>query len=82
MLQDYRMTKLTFGVNTSSFIANISVKRNARDHAMEYPLASKVVEESFYVDDGLTGADSVKEAVKLVATPATESIWQGRFSPS
>lgn len=28
-------------------------------------LASKVVDESFYVDDSLTGADSVEEAVKL-----------------
>ena len=49
------MTRLTFGVNASSFIANISVKQNARDHALEYPLASKVVDNSFYVDDGLTG---------------------------
>ena len=65
VLQDYRMTRLTFGVNTSSFIANMSVKQNARDYALEYPLASKVVDESFYVDDGLTGADSVEEAEKL-----------------
>ena len=64
-LQDYRMTRLTFGVNASSFIANMAVKRNARDHAIDHPLASKVVDESFYVDDGLTGADSVEGAVKL-----------------
>ena len=64
-LQDYRMTRLTFGVHASSFIANMADKRNARDHAMDYPLASKVVDESFYVDDGLTGADSVEGAVKL-----------------
>ena len=64
-LQDYRMTRLTFGVNASSFIANMSVKQNARDHALKYPLASKVVDNSFYVDDGLTGADSVEEAVRL-----------------
>ena len=48
-LQDYRMTRLTFGVNASSFIANMSVKQNARDHALKYPLASKVVDNSFYV---------------------------------
>ena len=41
------------------------VKQNAIDHASKYPLAKKVVDESFYVDDGLTGADTVDEAVKL-----------------
>ena len=30
-----------------------------------YPLAYKAVCDSFYVDDGLTGADSVTEAMKL-----------------
>lgn len=64
-LQDYRMTRITFGVNASPFIANMCLKQNAKDYAMEYPLASRVVESSFYVDDGLTGADSVKQAVKL-----------------
>ena len=64
-LKDYRMTRLTFGVNASSFVANMSVKQNARAYALKFPLAAKVVDDSFYVDDGLTGADSVEGAVKL-----------------
>ena len=32
---------------------------------MEYPLAAESVNTSFYVDDGLTGADSVQEAIEL-----------------
>ena len=64
-LRDYRMTRVTFGVSASSFAANMSVHQNAIDLASEYPLAAKTVEESFYVDDGLTGADSVDEAIKL-----------------
>ncbi len=43
----------------------MSVKQNALDHADEYPLAVKAVEESFYVDDALTGANSREEAVQL-----------------
>ena len=35
------------------------------DCATTYPVAAKVVEEDFYVDDGLTGADSIKEAIDL-----------------
>ena len=64
-LQDYHMTRVTFGVSASSFVANMSVKQNAADFALQYPLAVKAVTESFYVDDGLAGADSVEEAIEL-----------------
>ena len=65
MLQDYRMTRVTFGVSASSFAANMAIKENATDLAHKYPLAAKAVDNSFYVDDGLTGADSTEEAIKL-----------------
>lgn len=64
-LKDYRMTRVTFGVSASSFAANMCVKQNAMDFATKYPLAAKAVEESFYVNDCLTGADSVEMAMKL-----------------
>ena len=64
-LKDYRMTRVTFGVSASSFAANMSVKRNAMDHALEFPKAANVVETAFYVDDCLTGANSVEEAIDL-----------------
>ncbi len=36
------------------------------DHATdEFPLAANVVDTSFYVDDCLTGANSIQEAVEL-----------------
>ena len=62
-LRDYRMTRVTFGVSSSSFIANMCVKRNAADFAHKYPLASKIVDDSFYVDDCLSGADSAEEGI-------------------
>ena len=64
-LTDYRMTRVTFGVSASSFAANMSLKQNAIDHAGEFPLAVKAVHESFYVDDCLTGAESISEATEL-----------------
>ena len=64
-LQDYRMTRVTFGVSASSFAANMSLKQNALDFAIDYPQAAKVVEDSFYVDDGLTGANSIQDAIEL-----------------
>jgi hypothetical protein len=40
----------------------MSVKQNAIDFALEYPQA---VNADFSVDDDLTGADSIEEAIEL-----------------
>lgn len=64
-VQDYRMTRATFGVSASSFAANMAVKQNTISLAHKYPLAAKAVDDAFYVDDGLTRADSVEEAITL-----------------
>ena len=61
-LQDYRMTRCTFGVSASSFAA---VRQNAVQLALKFPQVLRVVTNSFYVDDGLTGANTVPEAVSL-----------------
>ena len=59
------MTRATFGVSASCFAANMAVKQNALDFAEEFPLAAKVVRDSFYVDDGLAGAEDVVSAITL-----------------
>ena len=64
-LKDYRMTRVTFGVASSSFAVNMSVKQKAVNHASKFPLAAAAVCTSFYVDDGLIGADSLGEAIEL-----------------
>jgi hypothetical protein len=56
---------VTVGVAASSYAVNMAVKQNAADHAVEFPAAAKAVDESFYMDDGLAGADLVKEAIDL-----------------
>ena len=65
VLKDYRMTRVIFGVSPSAFLANMALKQNALDNAEEFPVASKAVQECFYVDDCLSGADSIQEATKL-----------------
>ena len=42
-----------------------SVLQNALDQSLKYPRVVTVVKESFYVDDDLTGANTVKEAIQL-----------------
>ncbi|XP_011405534.1 PREDICTED: uncharacterized protein LOC105313644 [Amphimedon queenslandica] len=45
-VQDYRMTRLTFGVSASCFAANMSVMQIAMDYESEYPMAAKMAYES------------------------------------
>ena len=59
------MTTLMFGVAASSFAANMTLKQNAINHRESHPKANQVVVGSFDVHDGLTGAESVEEAIKL-----------------
>ena len=43
----------------------MALKHNAIDHATNFANALEVVNEYFYVDDCLTGANSITEAFEL-----------------
>ena len=62
VLKDFRMTRMTFSVNAASFAANMSIKQTAVDFAQDYLLAAY---NSFYVDHGLAGGDTVNEVIEL-----------------
>ena len=65
-LQEARMTRLTFGVTLSPFFATQVLRLVAIDHQTEYPIASTLVQQDFYVDDCLTGADLRKKQFNSV----------------
>ena len=73
-LKDQRMTRLTFGVACSPFLA-IQVLRQI---AEEFPKAAEAVFTCFYVDDCLTGANSEEEAVQL-ATELCSLLMKGQM---
>ena len=64
-IQDYRMTRVTFGVSASPYLAVRTLQQAATDHGDGRPGASKHILESFYVDDLLAGADTAEEAITL-----------------
>ena len=64
-LQDYRMTRVTFGVSASPFLAVRTLHQTAVDHGEGYPEATQHIQGSFYVDDYLGGADSPEDAIRL-----------------
>ena len=64
-IQDYQMTRVTFGVASSPYLAVRTLQQAAEDFGAQLPQATWHVFHSFYVDDLLGGADSEEEAVKL-----------------
>ena len=64
-LCDYRMTRITFGVSASSYIANVCQTEHSWPcEYIPHPLAARVVDNSFYVDDGPIN-NSVDEVIEL-----------------
>ena len=64
-LIDYRMTRVTFGVSSSPYLAIKALQQTAHDFGHQYPVARPLVSESFYVDDLLTGADTPEQALHI-----------------
>ena len=64
-VQDCRMTRVTFGVSASPYLAVRALLQTADDHGEEYSKATQHIKQSFYVDDFLGGADTPQEAVLL-----------------
>ena len=63
----YRMTRVTFGVSASPYLAIKTLQRTADDHGEDYPSVTSHIKNSFYVDDFLGGASTPQEATQLLA---------------
>ena len=63
---DNRMKRIRFRVAASPFAAtSMALYQTAKDLADKFPKASQAVLTSFYINDCLTGADSIQEALVL-----------------
>lgn len=65
VMTTFRMTTVTFGVKASPFCASRVLQQLALEQQEQHPLAAAVVKSSFYVDDVLTGAATVPQALHL-----------------
>jgi len=56
----YRLDTLTYGTTPASFLAIRSMQQLAQDEKLSYPVRSHEVFRDFYVNDLITGGDSVE----------------------
>lgn len=66
-IKDYRLNTVTYGTASAPYLAVKTLYRLADDEEMRFPIAAQVVRSDFYVDDCMSGADSVEEAIHLKA---------------
>lgn len=66
-LASFQLTTVTYGTRSAPYLAMMTLKRLAHDEKLKYAEASKVVEESFYMDDLIHGSHCIEHCKQLVA---------------
>lgn len=61
----YQFNRLIFGLKPASYLAIRSLHQLADDEASRYPQAAKILKRDLYVDDLLTGGDTIQEIIQL-----------------
>lgn len=64
-LREIELKTVTYGTAAAPFLATRSLNQLADDESEHFPAASASVKKSFYIDDVLTGANSLEEAIAL-----------------
>ena len=64
-LQHLRLLRVTFGTSSAPYLAVRALQQLAHDEVDKYPIASNRVLNDFYVDDLITGCESVEEGVQI-----------------
>lgn len=77
-LRIYQLTTVTYGMASAGHCAVRAMIQCARDQKQTFPKAADIVEKSMYMDDLLTGCDSVEEA-KLLAREVDLLLRNGGF---
>lgn len=64
-LSKYRLCTVTYGTASASFLVTRCLKQLAIENCDKYPNACKAISQDFYVDDLITGGETVAEISKL-----------------
>ena len=61
----YRLKTVTYGTASAPYLATRCLKFLGELSERRHPQAAKILKSSFYMDDLLTGADTMEEAIKI-----------------
>lgn len=78
-IQEFKLNTVTYGTAPASFLAIRALKQLAADEGGNYPIGKIVLNNDFYVDDMLSGADT-KEEAKLLQSEVVSLLKKGCFN--
>lgn len=64
-LKTYQLKTVTYGTSSASYQSTRCLKQLSIDNKLKFPKASKEIDKSFFVDDLVSGAPTIQEALKL-----------------
>ncbi|XP_054285929.1 uncharacterized protein LOC129002275 [Macrosteles quadrilineatus] len=64
-LSTYQLATVTYGVNSSPYLAIRTLHQLAKDEGEAFPAAAQVLTSNTYVDDIIAGADTVEDVLEL-----------------
>ncbi|XP_049886759.1 uncharacterized protein LOC126381303 [Pectinophora gossypiella] len=76
--KDYRLLRVTFGTASAPYLAVITLQQVAEDEGEEHPEAKNIIQRDFFMDDLISGQDTVEEALQ-VARDITTILKKGGF---
>lgn len=62
-IQDFQLQTVTFGTAAAPYLAIKTIFQLANDEQEYFPIGAAILRTDFYVDDLLSGADTVEEAI-------------------
>lgn len=74
----YQFNRVIYGQTAAPFLAVRAMRQCALDYFNQYPVGAKTVLDSYYMDDCLSGADTVKDTITL-KTEMTNLMEKGQF---
>ncbi|GFW21915.1 integrase catalytic domain-containing protein [Trichonephila clavipes] len=64
-IKTYELTTVTYGTVSAPYLATRTLKQLAMDEANNFPLVAPVVLSDCYMDDILSGSESIEEVIEL-----------------
>lgn len=65
IIEEYRLLRVTFGTASAPYLAVKTLQQIAKDEAKTNNFVARTINEDFYMDDLLSGTDTVDEAITL-----------------
>jgi len=64
-LKEYCLNTITYGTTPASYLAFTCLEKLAHEHEKKDPFAAQAIKSDFYMDDLLTGTNTLEDAIKL-----------------